>query len=87
MTITEKLHLMKEIEQRNNERVKEWKEEMKKMVTKIIYNKYSASGTFLGEREYNPKDKEDYNRVMGIIESNPDEYELVNCEYGFSFAQ
>lgn len=30
MTITEKLHLMKEIEQRNNERVKEWKDEMKK---------------------------------------------------------
>lgn len=87
MTITEKLHLMKEIEQRNKERVKEWKEEMKKMVTKIIYNKYSANGTFLGEREYSPKDKEDYNRVMGIIESNPDEYELVNCEYGFSFAQ
>lgn len=87
MTITEKLHLMKEIEQRNNERVKEWKERMKEMVTKIIYNKYSANGAFLGEREYSPKDKEDYNRVMGIIESNPDEYELVNCEYGFSFAQ
>lgn len=87
MTITEKLHLMDEMKKRNQERVKEWKEGMKKMVTKIIYNKYSVSGAFLGEREYSPKDKEDYNRVMGIIESNPDEYELVNCEYGFSFAQ
>lgn len=57
------------------------------MVTKIIYNKYSANGIFLGEREYTPKDSADYNRVMGIIESNPDEYEIVNCEYGFSFAQ
>ena len=28
MTMKEKLHLMEEIEQRNNERVKEWKERM-----------------------------------------------------------
>lgn len=57
------------------------------MATKIIYNKYSANGNFLGEREYSPKNKADYDRVMQIIESNPEEYELVNCEYGFSFAE
>lgn len=44
----------------------------------ITYNKYSASGVFLGERTYQPKDKADYDRVMEIIERNPDEYELVN---------
>jgi len=83
----EKLQVMEEIERANEEHLKEWKKSMKEMVTKIIYNKYSASGVFLGEREYNPKDKEDYNRVMGIIESNSDEYELVNCEYGFAFVK
>lgn len=57
------------------------------MITKIIYNKYSANGYFVGEREYCPKNKEDYDRVMKIIESNPDEYEIVNCEYGFMFAE
>lgn len=57
------------------------------MVTKIIYNKYSANGHFVGEREYYPKDEQDYNRVMAIIEKNPDEYELVNCEYEFGFAK
>lgn len=87
MTMKEKLQVMKEIERANEEHFKEWKKSMGEMVTKIIYNKYSASGTFLGEREYSPKSKEDYNRVMGIIESNSDEYELVNCEYGFSFAK
>ena len=53
------------------------------MVTKIIYNKYSISGNFVGEREYKPVDKLDYDRVMSIIEENPDEYELVFVEYGF----
>lgn len=57
------------------------------MKTKIIYNKYSVNGQFLGEREYFPNDITDYNRVMAIIEENADEYELVNCEYGFEFAQ
>lgn len=56
-------------------------------VTKIIYNKYSMSGVFLGEREYCPKSLEDCNRVIEIIEKYPDEYELVNCEYGFEFAK
>lgn len=59
---------------------------MEMNVTKIIYNKYSASGSFLGERGYYPKDKADYDRVMAIIEENPDEYELVNVDYGFGFA-
>ena len=57
------------------------------MVTKIIYNKYSANGYFVGEFEYCPVSKKDYDRVMDIIELNPDEYELVNCEYGFEFAK
>ena len=56
-------------------------------LTKIIYNKYSMSGAFLGEREYCPTSWEDYNRVIDTIEKNPDEYELVNCEYGFEFAK
>ena len=56
-------------------------------VTKIIYNKYSMSGSFLGEREYCPKSREDYNRVIETIKKYPDEYELVNCEYGFEFAK
>ena len=55
-------------------------------VTLIIYNKYSAYGTFIGERVYRPTSKDDYERVMQIIEENPDEYELVNVEYGFKFA-
>ena len=87
MTMKEKLQVMKEIERANEEHLKEWRKSMEEMVTKIIYNKYSASGAFLGEREYLPKSKGDYNRAMVIIESNPDEYELVNCEYGFSFAK
>lgn len=44
----------------------------------VIYNKYTESGTFLGEREYHPANRPDYERVMAIIENNPDEYELVN---------
>ena len=56
-------------------------------VTKIIYNKYSMSGAFLGEREYCPKSLDDYNRVIETIEKYPDEYELINCEYGFEFAE
>jgi len=55
--------------------------------TKIIYNKYSMNGEFLGQREYCPKSVEDYNRVWAIIEQNPDEYEMVNCEYEFDFAE
>ena len=51
-------------------------------VTLIIYNKYSAYGTFIGERVYRPTSKDD----LRIIEENPDEYELVNVEYGFKFA-
>ena len=54
-------------------------------VTKIIYNKYDAYGNFVAERVYMPTDKEDYKRVMEIIERNPDEYELVTCEYEFEF--
>lgn len=50
------------------------------MGVRIIYNKYSAYGAFLGEREYFPKDKADYDRVMRIIEEDPDGYELVNVE-------
>lgn len=82
MTIAAKLHLMEEMDRTNTERLNDWKN----TVTKIIYNKYSAYGAFVGEREYKPKDRADYDRVMGIIEQNPDEYELVNCEYGFAFA-
>lgn len=52
------------------------------MKIRIIYRKYSMEGKFVGEREYFPTDKTDYYRVMTIIENNPDEYELVNCEYG-----
>lgn len=56
------------------------------MYTKIIYNKYSANGFFfIGTREYFPKDEEDYDRVLEIIKANPDEYDLVDCEYGFEF--
>ena len=44
----------------------------------IIYNKYTSRGTFVGEREYTAKSDEDYNRVMEIIERNPDQYEVVN---------
>lgn len=54
-------------------------------VTKIIYNKYDAYGNFVAERVYMPTDKADYDRVMGIIERNPDEYEIVNCEYEFEY--
>ena len=47
----------------------------------IIYNKYaykSGKSIFLYEREYTPTDQEDYDRVMKIFETQPDEYELVN---------
>lgn len=85
MTAVERIRMHIQIERENKRKFNEWKERAKKMVTKIIYNKYSANGAFVGERVYCPKNMEDYNRVIGIIESNPDEYELVNCEYGFSF--
>lgn len=55
------------------------------MYTTIIYNKYSTSGNFIGERRYQPTSKEDYDKVMEIIERLPDEYELVNVEYGFEW--
>ncbi len=45
---------------------------------KIVYNMYSMRGNFISEREYVPKDWQDYNEVMEIIEKNPDVYELVN---------
>lgn len=52
MTITEKLHLMKEIEQRNNERVKEWKERMARTMIKwyaTITNIESGNQLTVGE--------------------------------------
>lgn len=55
--------------------------------TKIIYNWYGELGNFIGEREYYPRDKQDYDRVMEIFEQNPEEYELVNVEYGFGFIE
>lgn len=55
------------------------------MVTLLIYDYYSDSGKYLGRREYAPTSRDDYDRVMGIIERNPDKYELVNCEYGFEW--
>lgn len=87
MTTVERVRMHIQIERENKQKMIEWKGRLKEMVTKIIYNKYSANGAFLGERVYSPKSREDYNRVMEIIEANPDEYELVNCEYGFAFAQ
>ena len=59
------------------------------METTIIYNKYSHNDPFLllGERRYSPKDKADYDRVMRVFEENPDEYELVNVEYGFKWVE
>ena len=57
------------------------------METMIVYNKYSASGAFVAERVYKPTSKDDYDRVMRIIEENPDEYELVNVEYEFRFRE
>ena len=53
------------------------------MEIKIIYNKYNVYGRFMGEKVYWAESRADYNRVMDIIERNPDEYELVNCEYYF----
>ena len=47
----------------------------------IIYNKYSARGAFIAEREYTAKSDADYNRVMDIMERRPDEYEVVNEYY------
>lgn len=44
----------------------------------IIYNKYTDSGSFLGERIYHPTDERDYQRVMRIFEEDPEHYELVN---------
>lgn len=86
MKAAERVRVHVEIERENKQKLTQWKGRMKEMVTKIIYNKYSVSGCFVGEREYFPKDRQDYDRVMAVIEENPDEYELVNCEYGFSFA-
>lgn len=47
---------------------------------KVIYNKYSASGSFVGERVYEAMDRADLERVLAIIENNPDDFELVNVE-------
>lgn len=49
----------------------------------ITYNKYAyrnGKSIFLYEANYQTIDEDDYNRVMEIIERNPDEYELVNEE-------
>lgn len=48
------------------------------MIIKIIYNKYGLSGNFIGEKTFIAKGMEEYERVMDIIERNPDEYEVVN---------
>ncbi len=53
-----------------------------KMNILIIYNFYSANGFFVGERTYRPRDRQDYIRVMEIIERNTDQYELVNVQEG-----
>lgn len=49
----------------------------------ITYNKYThinGESIFLYEANYQCIDEADYDRVMEIIERNPDEYELVNEE-------
>lgn len=51
---------------------------MANKITYICYNKYSANGAFVGKREYIATTQKDYDRVMDIIERNPEEYELVN---------
>lgn len=47
-------------------------------ITYICYDKYSMSGAFVERREYIATTQKDYDRVMDIIERNPEEYELVN---------
>lgn len=84
MTITAKLHLMDEMKTLNQARVDAMKT---RAVVKIIYNAYSMNGEFLGRREYFPKSKDDYNRVIGIIERNPEFYEIENTEHGYLFAE
>lgn len=49
---------------------------------KIYYLEYCwSTGECLGEREYCPKDWDDYERVLDIIDDNQDEYRLTDIEF------
>ena len=67
------------------------------MATAITYDRYEILNEsvnqkhpktrFLERRIYRPTSKWDYDRVMEIFERKPDEYKLVNVDYGFCFAK
>lgn len=47
---------------------------------KLTYEIKSANG-FWNRKEYVTDDGKDYERVVNIIHSNPDEYKVVNVEH------
>lgn len=54
---------------------------MKAKVIKITYNFY-VNGRFVHQGgEYKPIDRDDYERVVALTEREPENYEIVNCEY------
>ena len=71
--------------------------EKPEMATAITYDRYEILNEsvnwkhpktrFIERRIYRPENKWDYDRVMEIFERNPDEYKLVNVDYGFCWAK
>ena len=71
--------------------------EKSEMATAITYDRYEILNEsvnlkhpktrFIERRIYRPVSKWDYNRVMEIFETKPDEYKLVNVDYGFCWAK
>ena len=67
------------------------------MATAITYDRYAILNEcvnwknpktrFIERRIYRPVSKWDYERVMDIFENKPDEYKLVNIDYGFGWAK
>lgn len=67
------------------------------MATEIIYDRYEILNRsvnmkhsitrYIERRIYRPVSKSDYDRVMAIFESKPDEYKLVTVNYGFGWAK
>lgn len=69
----------------------------KEMATAITYDRYEIINStanlkhprtrFIERRIYRPVSKWDYDRVMEIFKEKPEQYKLVNIDYGFCFAK
>ena len=67
------------------------------MATAIVYDRFEILNESVNQKHpktrpigryvYRPTSKWDYDRVMTIFKEKPDQYKLVNVEYGFTWAK